>query len=87
MMHHKRFMNDKYFKNPRTMVFEFRTKPKGIESKRKADILKNLSNIILTNCYFGKTYQQKKMNIPVQVLIRIIIESNVNLLRLILTNK
>ncbi|KAF9405474.1 hypothetical protein HW555_013807 [Spodoptera exigua] len=41
-----RFMNDRYLKNPRTMVFKFRTEPKGIEPKRKADLLKNLSNII-----------------------------------------
>lgn len=41
-----RFLNDKYLKNPRAMVLEFRSEPKGIEPKRKADILKNLTNVI-----------------------------------------
>lgn len=41
-----RFMNDKYLKNPHLMQFEFRTEPRCIEPKRKADILKNLSNLI-----------------------------------------
>lgn len=41
-----RFMNDKYLKNPNNFILEFRTEAKGVEPKRKADILEKLSSII-----------------------------------------
>lgn len=53
-----RFLNDKYLKNPSIMKLEFRSKPKGVESKRKAEIIRNLLNII------PKHKQQFWINLP-----------------------
>ncbi|KAJ2954865.1 hypothetical protein O0L34_g3183 [Tuta absoluta] len=41
-----RFVNDKFIKDPSIMRLEFHTKPKGVDSKRKDEIIRNLLSII-----------------------------------------